>query len=914
MRKRLGLVVVAIMLISGVVPLLISAEPTREPDARISSVMIEDETGPEGEYSVGDHVVVVTVQNMLGELKLLTDHPFTMNITWTGNGTVYVNITEEFSLALTAGSSMNAEMSPVYFPEGEFNITVNTTIDGEETMGYLDIEVMDVVDLSVTSDFFVEGGTYSMGESLNPICSVMYEGNIDPWKDDVDVHLIIETVGTVSVTLYEEYESVITMDSAPVSPPHTFANIMFTQPWVISTPGDIRAIFSVEYETYNELNNVEVTSFNVQNPPSIEGWVNTTVGDPLPGVSVELRDTSNNLIEITETNSTGYYEFFDLDEGTYTIYFIKMWTTEGEEEVTVVEGETSYANVSLQPLNRGGLTGKVTDPDGLSVENAFVLVEKEGGGQDSINTNETGHYEFQSLESGVYTITASYTGYEDAIIENAVITAMQWNEYDLVLGDIPFIVIFDVPMGEPGFPVGANISMEFSREIDETTVDQFSIKLTETGGSSVPVEYSVSADKRSVILDPISLLDYGTNYTIEVTSWLKDINGNDFPGTEISYFVTEELMLDVEIEDRFPHRNQDDVTVGTNIFVIFSEPMDATTINANTFKLQARGGIDVGGLVEYYSFNQTAIFTPFNDLEHGTTYNVILEASIQAIDERYVFSGDGWTFDTLPEMNTGEITGKILDENGQPFQSSMVDITIQKGVATIGPESPDTYGYYNFLDVAEGVWKMTVSVDGYETVVRNVSVTPGETTTVAEITLTPAEQEPEDDDDDGDDNFWIYVIIAIIILVVIFIIIVFAMQKPRSVEAEEVERRPRFGRAAGGAGGVGYGEEYFEGEFMCPVCGGVTESADEICPHCGAEFEEDIFECPECGASLPGDAPECPECGAIFEEEEPEEEEELYEEEIQEDLSEEYELVDEEEESPGYYEEEEEEEEEEEIE
>ena len=907
MSKRLGLVLVAIMLISGMVPFLASAEPTREPDVVISSVDIKEQPASGGEYSVGEHVINITLTNNAGSSKFLLGQEYHLNITWIDNGTVFHEITEVHDNTILGNGQINVMTDPVYFPEGEFNITVNTTIDEEDTRGHIDIEVTDVVDLSVMNQYFTEGGTYSLGQEINPICSVKYEGNVDPWKDDVQVHLIIETAGVVSETLYDQYETVITMGSAPVSPNHNFSNIIFTEPWIVNTPGEIVATFSVEYEIYNEENNVDQVTFTVENPPVIEGWINTTGGDPLPGVSVEVRDSSNMLEAVTETNSTGYYQFMEIDAGTYTLFFIKRWTSQDQQEVTVTPGMTVYANVSLEPLNRGGLRGYVKNPDQEPIENAFVVVDREGGSQETTNTNETGYYEFQNLDSGVYTISAIYSGYEDARIVDATIIARQWNEYDLVLGDIPFEVFFDPPAGEPGFPVGASVSMEFTREIDPDTVDQLSIKLLDEAGDPVNVEYDVTPDNRSVVLTPVSALDYDINYTMEVNSFLRDVNGEEFPGTETSYFYTEVELLYVEIVERAPYKDQSDVRVGALVKVVFSVSMDKATINVNTFKLQRRGGVDVDGQVNYYDNNNTAIFIPFEDLQHGTTYNVILEASIQALDERYIYTGGGWAFDTLPAMNTGVISGKVLDENDQPFSPASVKVVIQKGTEVKGPRSPDFNGEFEFLDVDEGIWKVTITVDNYKTVVRNVTVTPEQTTDMGNV-KPEAVDEDENGEEDDPSNVWIIVVIGIVILLIIVVIIVFAMQKPRPLEAEEMERRPRFG---GGTreriGGDVYGDEFFEGEFLCPVCGGVTESTDEICPHCGAEFEEDLFECPECGASIPGEALECPECGAVFEEEEPEEEDELYEEEeIQEDLSDEYEMVEEEEEGPEYLEEEEE--------
>lgn len=85
---------------------------------------------------------------------------------------------------------------------------------------------------------------------------------------------------------------------------------------------------------------------------------------------------------------------------------------------------------------------------------------------------------------------------------------------DLTVADIPADAVFTV---------------EFSSAADTASLHS-GIILKNDSGSLVVCHFSFSSDQAKAILKPVSNLDYATNYTLDITSGIKGVNGETFPG------------------------------------------------------------------------------------------------------------------------------------------------------------------------------------------------------------------------------------------------------------------------------------------------------------------------------------------------------------------------------------------------
>ena len=148
---------------------------------------------------------------------------------------------------------------------------------------------------------------------------------------------------------------------------------------------------------------------------SIEGSVvNSLTGAPLARVHVTLRDLAD--------QSTTKYGAMTTADGRFSVTAVQpgTWVINGERvgfavphglgsRVTVtVKADDKSTGTRLALLPTGGITGRVTGPDGKPIENGTVLVEGAWMKLEG-KTDENGNYRVGGLAPGKYRIRASST-------------------------------------------------------------------------------------------------------------------------------------------------------------------------------------------------------------------------------------------------------------------------------------------------------------------------------------------------------------------------------------------------------------------------------------------------------------------------------------------------------------------------
>ncbi|MEA4811228.1 MAG: SdrD B-like domain-containing protein [Anaerolineaceae bacterium] len=163
-----------------------------------------------------------------------------------------------------------------------------------------------------------------------------------------------------------------------------------------------------------------------------DGMQNLTE-NPVIGVKVELYDSENSLIKTTYTNNLGYYTFSDLANGSYTVKFYApagydiTFTNIGaadkdsdglEVPVTMENADNLTIDLGLvysptatptwklgdfvwEDLNKNG----IQDSDEPGIAGVEVVLKNAKNEQiDSTLTDEKGHYQFEGLVNGEYTV------------------------------------------------------------------------------------------------------------------------------------------------------------------------------------------------------------------------------------------------------------------------------------------------------------------------------------------------------------------------------------------------------------------------------------------------------------------------------------------------------------------------------
>jgi hypothetical protein len=127
-------------------------------------------------------------------------------------------------------------------------------------------------------------------------------------------------------------------------------------------------------------------------------------------------------------------------------------------------------------------------------------------------------------------------------------------------------------------------------------------------------------------------------------------------------------------------------------------------------------------------------------------------------------------------VSTGSVSGIVRDEDGNPISGATVTIP-----GTTLQAVTDATGHYMIPYVPAGTYDIRISKNGYESeTVSGVSVTAGEDTTVAPVTMPKSTEKP------GDflTNYW-WLLLVIVLIIVILIIML--MARPKEKEPESFE-------------------------------------------------------------------------------------------------------------------------------
>jgi len=200
--------------------------------------------------------------------------------------------------------------------------------------------------------------------------------------------------------------------------------------------------------------------------------------------------------------------------------------------------------------------------------------------------------------------------------------------------------------------------------------------------SSATLEFS--ADKRTVTISGIkgwSNLTSGAGpKVVEVMvaeGKIKDIFGNEIHPRKVLWKFT---LGGRGVFSVYPADGATGVPLITQIKATFSEDMDASTINTNTFTVS---GSDITGAVSYNAATRTAIFSPLPKLEYNHTYVATVAASVKDTHGNELGKSYTWSFTTMTmAIVSGDINGDGYADVivGAPFAE---DIGFSRGQAYV---------------------------------------------------------------------------------------------------------------------------------------------------------------------------------------------------------------------------------------
>ncbi len=139
----------------------------------------------------------------------------------------------------------------------------------------------------------------------------------------------------------------------------------------------------------------------------------------------------------------------------------------------------------------GGISGKVTDPQGASIPNAAVTATNAGTNKEATATSDNdGGFRVVNLEPGSYTVKVTVAGFADFVQEKVVVE----------VGQITSLI---VPLGVAGTTATVEITAE--APVINTNSQEFSTNINQTSINELPVNGRRVTD--FVLLTPASVPD-----------------------------------------------------------------------------------------------------------------------------------------------------------------------------------------------------------------------------------------------------------------------------------------------------------------------------------------------------------------------------------------------------------------------
>jgi sugar lactone lactonase YvrE len=324
----------------------------------------------------------------------------------------------------------------------------------------------------------------------------------------------------------------------------------------------------------------------------------------------------------------------------------------------------------------------------------------------------------------------------------------------------PPIVISTSPMnGATGVPVTTAIKATFNRTMNASTINTSTFLVRNGGAVSGSVTYYPG--NLTAVFVPSAPLQGMTLYTVNITTGVAAVTGDHMLANYVWSFTTIDTTPPA-VTLVSPLNGASGVPVTTFIKAVFSEAMNASTINTSTFLV--RNGGPVAGSVTYYPGNLTAVFVPSAPLLTNTLYTVNVTRGVADLAGNHPASNFVWAFttaappvpnavyvsDTIPPsmiagnsygvsvtfMNTGNVDwtaadlfrlGSVGDAGGDAAKFGPLRVNIEPGIV-VQPGQSYTFNFIMTAPFTAGTYHPSYQMvwDGHQwfgsILVKTVSV------------------------------------------------------------------------------------------------------------------------------------------------------------------------------------------------
>ena len=191
--------------------------------------------------------------------------------------------------------------------------------------------------------------------------------------------------------------------------------------------------------------------------------------------------------------------------------------------------------------------------------------------------------------------------------------------------------------------VTASIMVTFSEPMNKESVES---GFTLSCDNDPNVEGSFTWENTNTLMTfaPLRSLLEGTLYTVTFSGGIADLSNNSMDAADPFTFETVPISAPSLVYMEPANELTTGVSVKTPVLVDFSEPINPSTVNEETFKLLS-GVTQISGSYEFLNGNSRVIFRPAEDLDFSKEYEIVLTSGIMDV------SPSPLPFDPLQDKN-----------------------------------------------------------------------------------------------------------------------------------------------------------------------------------------------------------------------------------------------------------------------
>ncbi|MCC7211327.1 MAG: hypothetical protein E3K40_04675 [Candidatus Brocadia sp.] len=270
------------------------------------------------------------------------------------------------------------------------------------------------------------------------------------------------------------------------------------------------------------------------------------------------------------------------------------------------------------------------------------------------------------------TYTARITNGVKDLAGNAMASEYSWS-FTTVDITTPIVSSTSPPNGAASVTTNSVIIATFSEAMQSSTINTNTFTVSDGKGN---IGGTVSYSGTTATFTPLSNLSDSTTYTARITNGVKDLAGNTLASEYSWSFTTGDFTAPMVVSMN-PFNGATGVAITSIITAIFSEAMQSSTINTNTFTVSDGKG-NIGGTVSYSG--TTATFTPLSKLSDSTIYTARITTSARDVAGNMLISDHTWSFTTIDTTSPRVISANPVNGAAEVAINSTITVLFSEAM------------------------------------------------------------------------------------------------------------------------------------------------------------------------------------------------------------------------------------------